>query len=361
VLLGCDQGTQKSVPGGVLGPILPVNLVAANVGQNMPLPANGRIELAFDRLLLPASVTRQTFVLENAGGTIGFTPHVSYDPVARIVTITPLTDASETLKPNESYRVRITTPHDASDPNGLRAIDGATLASTKPVIVFFSVTDPLPTPPAVPRIDYCRDIDVIFGSKCSLGICHAQPPSAAGLLLIPPSGVTSTAIGRVAQGANTGPRAVAEPPSHLFGEDMPIVDQASDPSNSWIMYKVLLATPSPEPVTTLDAGASEAGALDGGPGDASAGDGGASEGGAEGGVGQKPIAAPIDVSHAHALGLEALSAVERDTLSNYVLGREMPFQAPNPAGGFSPLTLQEMERMSLWIAQGSPVPAACQP
>jgi hypothetical protein len=309
VLLGCDQGTQKSVPGGVLGPILPVNLVAANVGQNKPLPANGRIELAFDRLLQPASVTRQTFVLENAGGTIGFTPTVSYDPVARIVTITPLTDASQALKPNESYRVRITTPHDAEDPNGLRAIDGATLASPKPEIVLFSVTDSLPKPPAVPRIDYCRDIDVIFGSKCSLSTCHGQAPSAAGLLLSPPMGVTSTAIGRVAQGANTGPRAVAEPPSHLFGEDMPIVDQASDPSNSWIMYKVLLATPSPEPVTTIDAGAgvadatsTESGASEaGGPGDAGAGDGGASEAGAEGGVGSQPVRSPPSTSRARTI------------------------------------------------------------
>jgi hypothetical protein len=297
--------------------------------------------------------------------------------VARIVTMTPLTSSSEALKPNQSYQVRITTPHDPSDPNGLRAIDGATLPSAKPTILLFSVTDPLPSPPAVPRIDFCRDIDVIFESKCSQQICHGEPPSAAGLLLSPPTGVTSTAIGRVAQGANTGPRAVAEPPSHLFGEDMPIVDQTSNPSNSWIMYKVLLAIPAAEPVTTIDAGAGvedaatvesganvggtpeggtgEAGTADAGPADASVGGGGASDAATEGGgVGPQPIALPIDVSHAHALVWQPVSTVERNALSNYVLGREMPFPPSGPA-----LTLQEMERMSLWIAQGSAVPAAC--
>ncbi len=358
----------------------------ANVGQNKPLPANGHIELVFDRLLLPASITRQTFVLENAGGTEGFTPTIAYDPVARVVTITPLSDTGEALKTTDSYKITIATPQGPTDANGLRAIDGATFDPPVPKSIFFTITAPLPTPPSAPRIDYCRDIDVIFASSCEQGICHYSPPAAAGLSLYSPTSVLSTAIGRVAQGANTGPRAVAAPPSRLFGEDMPIVDPGGDPSNSWMMYKVLLATPSPEPVAEADAGAdadledataapeagvADAGTQDGGPLDASVTDAGADASGPvmdagvadaapapDAGVADAgappPTPLPVDVSHAHGLSWQGISAKERVALSNYVLGREMPFQPSSPA-----LTLEEMERLSLWIAQGSAVPGSC--
>ncbi len=362
-------------------------LLAANVGDNKPLPSNGHIELSFNRLLMPDRVTRQSFVLENAAGTIGFSPEITYDPVARVVTITPLSDASQKLMntmltPNESLRLTILSPASPTDPNGLRAIDGATLDPASPKELLFTVTGPpmddagnSATPPAAPSIDYCRDIDVIFGNNCEQGICHGGVPAAAGLVLSSPSDVMRSAIGRVAQGSNTGPRSVAEPPSHLFGEDMPIIDPGSNPDNSWMMYKVLLAIPSPAPIvdagtgagdaTTGDSGATEAGPPEGGSSDASAGDGGATDaGGADGGgdaeVGPTTVAQapPVDVSHAHQLGWQGLSNAERTILSNYILGREMPFPSTPPV---SPaLTLDEMERLSLWIAQGSPLPASCQ-
>ena len=53
-----------------------------------------------------------------------------------------------------------------------------------------------------------------------------------------------------------------------------------------------------------------------------------------------------------------ISAAERATLSNYILGRAMPFPFAGSATQIA-LTVDEMERMSLWIAQGASAPAHC--
>ena len=58
---------------------------------------------------------------------------------------------------------------------------------------------------------------------------------------------------------------------------------------------------------------------------------------------------------------QAISTAERASLSNYILGREMPFP-PTPSqlnSSTSPLTLDDMERLSLWISQGAAAPATC--
>jgi hypothetical protein len=366
-------------------------MVSANIGPNQSLPANGQIVLAFDRLLQPTSITRQTFVLTNAGGNIAYTPTLRYDPVARVVTITPLTDPSQKLVSGQSYDLIIQGPQSPGDMNGLRAIDGATLLHS-PQRIAFSVTDPTPAPPPVVTIDFCRDIFPITGTKCSLQICHGGMAPAEGLLLDPPSGIPATAVGRVSQESNTGPRAAASPPTLLFGEDMPILDANGttngNPGNSWLMYKILLSMPSPEPVdagtsgpplveaggedagpdATLsapDGGAADAGAMDagapadaGGPPDASVSEAGTSEGG----MPAPMVIPPADVSRVHSpVTWQAVSAAERLTLSNYILGREMPFPPPPNMLNASndPLTLQEMERVSLWIAQGASAPAFC--
>ena len=128
---------------------VPVTLVSQNVGPSQSIPANGRIELGFDRLLLPASITRQTFVLENAGRITAYTPTIAYDPVARIVTITPLGTPGQALVAGQSYDVLITTPGTAATPSdGLRTIDGATLKGG-PVKIVFSVTAAAAPPPTV--------------------------------------------------------------------------------------------------------------------------------------------------------------------------------------------------------------------
>jgi hypothetical protein len=373
-------------------PAPPIKLVSANVGPRQTLAANGHIEIGFDRLLQPTSISRQTFVLTNAAANMAYTPTVQYDPVARIVTVTPLSDPGQALVSGQSYEIVVLAPQSAADMNGLRSIDGATLAQA-PLRIAFSVTDATPAPPPGVTIDFCRDIFPITSVKCALPMCHGGTDPAAGLLLDPPSGISATAVGRVAQGSNTGPRAVASPPTLLFGEDMPIIDATGNrngnPGNSWLMYKLLLSQPEPpvdagvtEPGmaggggATDDAGpdasggapdaaALEAGSADSGPPEDSGGlaDGGAAEAGpAEGGATAPVVIPPIDVSGVHSpLAWAGISLGERATLSNYILGREMPFPPPaaqlNPTN--DPLTLDEMERMSLWIAQGASAPARC--
>jgi hypothetical protein len=407
---GCDQGSPRDEPPGTIGvPVLPIKLVSANVGPTQGLPANGRIELGFDRLLLPASISRQTFLLEDAAGVKDLEPTIAYDPVARIVTITPLPDTQFKLVAGQTYEIVIFAPQSPGDVNGLRAIDGATLEAPSPRRIAFAVTAAA-APPATVSIDFCRDIYPLTSVKCSLSVCHGAGAMgnypAAGLLLDPPSGIDQTAVGRVAQGSNTGPQAAAQPPTLLFAEDMPVIDPNGDSANSWLMYKVLLAAPSAEMVdaATTPVGASDAGpdatlssgvdasmadaGDDGDPGtDAGPIDGGSE--GAEGGVAEGGSAGadagptdagnpdaeapdsgtttpatvpPIDVSGAHALAWTGITDAERITLSNYILGREMPFPPPTsvrPSFSTDPLTLDELERVSLWIAQGAAAPTSC--
>lgn len=321
---------------------------ASTFGATEMVPCDGRIELAFDRLLLPITISRQTFPVRDLSGNAP-TPNVAYDPVARVVTLsTPKSDGGNCwLTPGQTYRVAVLPPMNAGDLNGLRAIDGTFYAPPpdQPNGYEFMVA-PAAGTPAPPSVDFCKDILPVFQSSCSGSICHGlQPPlpgpytTAAGLVLTSNVGVAQTAIGRVSQGSNTGPRAgTGQPPSLLFNEDVPIIDPGTspagggDPGHSWLMYKLLLSTP-PAP---------EAGA--------------------------PPQCAGTDVSGAHLLPIAQLQSMwvdEHATLSDLVLGREMPFP-PDPTQplGASPvaLTLDQLERVSRWIAQpyqGSPVPATC--
>lgn len=332
---------------------------------------------------------------------MSYTPTIAYDPVARIVTITPLSDPGQALVSGQTYDLVILAPQNAADVNGLRAIDGATMPKS-PRVLAFSVTDPTPTAQPTVAIDFCRDIYPITSLKCAVSICHGPGVNgnipAAGLLLNPPSGIPATAVGRVAQGSNTGPQSLASTPTLLFGEDTPIIDatgnSAGNPGNSWLMYKVLLAVPSPEPedagtpdattseeaglpdatvgasdagsnadgASASDGGTTDDGAAPAGTGDAGAGDAGAMEAG--GAPPPPPVVPPVDVAGIYgSLAFKALSDAERATLSQYIQGRAMPFP-PVPTVGppnvqTDPLTLDEMERMSLWIAQGASAPAGC--
>jgi hypothetical protein len=324
----------------------PVHLVGQNVSASQSIPPDGRIELAFDRLLLPSTITRQTFVLapeNNQGAACAepastLAPRIAYDPVARIVTITP----NCTLRADQSYKLFIAAPQNASDPNGLRAIDGALLDPTTQLIGFaVAKTGALPAQPAPPRVDFCADILPILTSKCNGGSCHGGSLPAAGLALTSPTSIAATAVSRVAQGANTGGKAGAGAPgAHLFAVDMPIVDPGSgtagDPGHSWLMYKLLLAVPPAASSTPLQAGC-------------------------DGGLG-----VPTNVSSAHLLPWQPLGDADRAALSSLVQGREMPFPTdPSAAPGEAtePLTIDELERVSRWIGQdrssGSIVPATC--
>jgi len=266
------------------------------------------------------------------------TPDVAYDPVARVVTIRApsAVDGGGWLQIGQTYRVDILSPQSPTDGNGLRAIDGAVLDPSSPSTIAFAVEATAPPTPAPPSVDFCRDVFPIFTSKCTSSVCHGGSLPAVGLRLDSTTNIAATAIGRVAEEANTGPRAAAEPPGFLFGEDMPIVDPGSggpspgSPGDSWLMYKLLMAVP-PACSSTPGAAPCDAGA-------------------------------PTPPKSAHAVAWQPLSDAERATLASFVPGREMPYPA-NPSAPLgtdtSPLTLQELEDVSLWIAQGAPLPATC--
>ncbi|MGA2449951.1 MAG: hypothetical protein ABTD50_14830 [Polyangiaceae bacterium] len=297
-----------------------------------PLPANGTAELAFDRLLSPVCISRQTFSLHDVDGYY-LTPVVGYDPVARIVSLTSLWP----LDPNHVYEVDALAPSGPTDVNGVRSIDGATLAQS-PLGIAFSIgpSDPGPLLPSAPVMDFCRDINPIFTNKCAMSGCHGSSLPAAGLRLDSPQGIALTAIGLVAHGADTGPTASALPPVVTFGTNMPLIDPgagspaAGNPANSWLLYKLLLAPPAPISSTPY---ASDC----------------------DGGV----LVAP-STAQAHVTSWQPLSASERDALEAVMSGQAMPPPSTAADGTENtPLSEDELERVSLWIAQGAAMQATC--
>jgi hypothetical protein len=329
----CDQGEQSDeAPYAVPGvPTRYISPPTANVGSGMPLqcvpdPATskciGTVELAFDRLLLPVSVTRQSIFLSNKQNPPQLsTPLVAYDPVARVVRLTPRQEDAFTV--GLTYQVQVASPHDSNDPNGLRAIDGATLDPTKPPPVFeFTVTAAATAPPAPPVVDFCKQVFPQFLLCGNVTGCHLFKSPAMGLVLtslgyLPD--MRATAIGRVAVESNTGALSHAQPPSRIFGQDMPIVDPGDgttgDPGNSWLLYKALMAV-NPDRALTMTA-------------------------------------------TAHSVSWMPLSENERTALWGLMPGREMPLPMDPRTVGTS-LPLDSLEAISLWIAQGAHVPDVCQ-
>ncbi len=351
---GCDEGTSHDQPASsASGPYLQV--VGANASVTRPLPADGTLQIAFDRFLHPATVVRQSFQLRNAFGETAASPVVTYDPVARVVSLSsPASTPGAWLLPHQPYRVFMPVPATDDDPTGPRAVDRATLAPGQVHSIDFMTTDPAGPPAPERPIDFCVDVIPVFRRHCSASSCHgapqAVPPSerfpdgashpAAGLVLETSVGVASTALGRVAQGSNTGPRAGSgQSPGFLFGVDMPIIDAAEshgggNPSNSWLMYKVLLGALRPEDVGN-DAGPATC---------------------AVGAPAPQPV---VDFPF-----MQPVSSAERARLGNLVLGREMPYPSNTPSGAPTdnlPLTFDELERVRAWIAQGAATPecAAC--
>jgi hypothetical protein len=329
--------------------------------------------MSFDRLLLPESILRQTFVLVDANNNgVSPVPTVAYDPVARVVTVTP---ADGSLTSGQPYKLVIVRPHNDADLNGLRTIDGATLSPDSPTTLGFNATDATTTPGwTTPTIDFCRDISPVLTDPARCGLCHGQYAAYSGLQLDTPANIQATALGRVANGSNTGPMAVAQPPLLQFAVDMPIIDPGpapfglnaanngttddggpaapiatGDPGHSWLLYKVLMAVP---PACDLNPRVGFA-ACDGGP--------------PPGGPGTGPASIDglyqVACSDAGDTCPQALPEPERQRLFGLVSGLEMPY--PNdPAGPASEnvlgLTVTELELFNLWIAQGAPMPSSCQ-
>lgn len=327
----CDTGKRHVEHS--LGPAILV--VDVNVGDGKPMPADGAIQIAFDRYLLPATVNRQSIVIvdgANKALTPELAPIVLYDPVARTVTLAP--PKQPWLTEGQPYKVVLGIPEGDADTGGVRAIDRATLfADQKRDFAFF--VGPKTNKPIEPTVSFCRDVLPIFYAKCAtIPTCHITGERAAASLGLDTSvGVGATALGRVAQGSNRGARSALVTTSEpLFGVDMPLIDPGS-PGNSWLMYKIEMArlpvTEAPNPIGCTN------GLLE-------------------------PAAKSSTFSPLATKAQRAADDQERTILSDYVLGREMPFPVARPSGyaDFA-LTFDEREKVRLWIQslpQGSSVP-----
>lgn len=317
-----------------------------NVGNNVQtgvtqtLPIDQPIVLQFNRLLNPNSVTRQSIQLLTSSGTGFADPVVDYDPVLMTVTLSNPGGGEPWLTAGLSYEISFPVPTSPSDTSGLQAIDDATFAM--PTSVAFSAVAATGVNTAAPTMHFCVDILPIFTSKCSAPMCHGSPSGAsapaAGLVLDNSEGLALTAIGHVSHGSNTGANAgVVESPGSIFGVDMPIIDPGTngtgDPADSWLLYKVLLAVPPP-PSSSGDS------IVQCSPYQTTEDYGRTAPNG-------QPLASPSAMT------------MERGYLSDFILGREMPYPSdPNytesEAGPESNnLSVQELERLRLWIKQGA--------
>lgn len=326
-MTSCDAGTPKNEL--TVGPL--IEILGVSVGPDRSFPFDGVIQIAFDRYLLPSTVTRQSFVLLDSASkplAADKAPAVLYDPIARTVTLARPSD--NWLTPDLTYELVLMVPEGDSDQGGVRAIDRAALRADQKRTFAFKV-GPRSSPSAIePRVSFCRDVLPIFAAKCNLPTCHGSADrSAASLVLNTSSGVALTALNRIAQGSNTGGGSInPAPPGRVFGVDMPLVDPGN-PGNSWLLYKVELARPPvrPSPSTyACTTGLQEAAAL-----------------GAAAPFAYRPVAPNARL---------VASDGERSVLSDFILGREMPFPVSSP-GGYpdEALTFDEREKVRSWIEQ----------
>lgn len=308
------------------------------------LSSDGVLQVAFDRYLLPATITRQSYlIVDNLNQPIADVPFKTlYDPIARTVTITgPEGPGKPWLKEDQLYKLVLPIPTDPnSDLGGFRAIDRATLARQQARQLTFRAGPPAHQGDFEPSVDFCADVLPLFVTKCAGGSCHgASSDAATSLILETSAGVRETAVNRVAQGSNTAANAGAplSTPS-LFGVNMPIVTPG-DPGSSWLLYKVELPR-----IPTVDAGPK--------PNVKCA----------------APAAQPAGAFTPLAPARVEAPDAERTILDEYILGREMPY--PSPAAAYvpppattanphptayyvTPLDFQERERIRRWIAQGA--------
>jgi hypothetical protein len=238
------------------------------------------IRVQFDRFLAPTSPVRQAICVESvsvgspeAGPDRCLNGSLSpqYDPVDRVAVWKP----TAKLDPNTRYNVKLLAPADENDPYGIRAFDGAPLegeptfafttgdgsnlaVEPKRHIGFCDVPQQLCQVPAARNMCKIRTAaDSVGGpfrifSGCTDGnmSCHGSAPSnyppLGGVLQLE----TTTDIRRLVEQAQvatetaTGPdpavaqRSVGTP----FGVNMPYID-AKNPGNSYLLYKVILASP----------------------------------------------------------------------------------------------------------------------
>ncbi len=333
-LAACDSGFRKDP---ATQPGEPIVVVGANVGTNRPMPADGVVQIAFNRYLLPQSVIRQGVRIVDVNGRPIAPPTVVYDPVALTVTLSsPEPKGKPWLTEWQSYRVELGVPNGDEDTGGVRALDRATLKAAESIQFIVGPANGKERGEAA--VSFCTDVLPIFFTKCGGGLCHGgtdtpkAPTNAAGLLLTTSSGVRNTALNRAAQGANTGALRKVGPENPdleraVFGVNMALI-KPKDPGNSWLMYKLLLAPPPALPPAS-------------------------------------PYALPLCKNRGPVLAgaytpladTKPPTDAEQQVLRDNVSGREMPYPTPSPRDYLElPLTFQERELVRLWIAQGADVP-----
>jgi hypothetical protein len=349
VAFACDiEGTQHDQK--TLGPA--ITLLGTSIDANGGVvPSDGVIQLAFDRYLLPATTTRQSYVVvDNTNNSVSSALRTVYDPVARTVTILgPDGPGTEWLTPDQSYKLVLFVPRDPkSDIGGFRAIDRAPLDRNQKLEFVFRAGRPTQQKQYEPTVDFCADVLPIFVTKCSDPSCHgASETAASSLVLASSEGVRITARDRVAQGSNTAARAnTPEPTPSLFGANMALI-APGDPGSSWLMYKIELAPhpvadagPAPPVVCTPPEGA-------------------------------PPIPSPAPPLELLTNARTNADDIERAILNDYILGREMPYPylpatyipppaspgatSPPTAYYYTPLDFQERQRIRIWIARGAEI------
>jgi hypothetical protein len=318
---------------------------------NRPLPNNGVIRIAFDRYINPLTLNRQGIALRDLFGNAPDSPIIQYDPVTRTATLSNPGPDPNWLVEGATYEVSFPIATDEAGSFGLRAIDGATMdpATQKIAFVVVPAVPNLVTKP--PTIDYCKDIQPLFAAThttdpttsyeqgaCSNVHCHAGTSGAQGLDLSTAAGVRNTAIGILATEAANAALSIPITAQNSFPVGMPIIDPG-DPGHSFLIYKLLLPDVN-----------------------------GAPDGGGAGFSYTITCGSPTPpFDYGPSPGLA--SPDEATRLSQFVVGRRMPWGDPAPptftTNGGTPLTLDELERISTWILQGAPVvdgcPALCSP
>ncbi len=261
--LGCDRGTaafqEISAPDVSLIATHPVDgagFECDGTSDECGVPRNTKIELRFDRFLLPEAVSRQgvRVFTGSADDALFLTP--TYDVVERVISYQPVNP----LEPGVVYTVEVVAPNDA-DSSGLRAFDGAPLGEAGLPLRFGFRTrrEAPPDEPAAPAPPTCDEIAAILTAACGSVGCHSTTdlpesdcgPGRAndgdgcvgvprmGLRLDSVDGIEQTLLGKVARQTETGSR-VGQPLASpgRFGTQMPLIDPGN-PSSSYVMYKLL--------------------------------------------------------------------------------------------------------------------------
>lgn len=221
-IVGCDLGAEA--PLSLESPLTVISSVPALVdGGRGVLPMNTPIEVTFDKLLSPSTITHESFRLTS--GNLGVFIGLTYDPVHRRVSVG--------FRPG-SLRADLEYVFTVSNP--LRGWDGTALS--QPYSVRFRVSAPVtlepPTPPSF------REVSALFARHCINGNCHGGPTPALGLDLSSDTAIRRTLLG-VSSIERPGPVSANTDPhwSSLVRVDTGVVPGLGRPGYSYLVYKLL--------------------------------------------------------------------------------------------------------------------------